>query len=125
MTHKKEMAVAALIRAPTIDAAAQAAGVGYSTLRRWLKEDQEFREAYQAALEALLSDAAAQAKRSLSPALEALREIVEDRNAPAAARVQAARSVVDAALKLTEAVDIRERVAALEAAFDEVESWRG
>lgn len=119
MTRKKQMAVAALIRAPTIDAAAQAAGVGYSTLRRWLKEDQEFREAYQTALEELLSDAATQAKQGLSPALEALREIAEDQDSPAAARVQAARSIIDGALKLTEAAEIVKRLEALEQSLED------
>lgn len=72
----------------------------------------------------LLTDAATQAKQALAPALSALREIVEDQEGPAAARVQAARSVVDAALKLAEITEVMRRVADLEAAMKEAESWR-
>ena len=106
MTGRKEKAVAALIRAPTQATAAKEAGVGVSTLRRWLREDEEFQTAYQVALSGLIDDAATQAKRALSPALSTLREIVEDSEQPASARIQASRSLLEYGLRLTEINDI-------------------
>lgn len=103
-----------MIRAPTIEAAAETAGVGHSTLRRWMREDVEFKIAYRAAFDELLQDASAQAKQSLSPALKALGEIVEDEGQPATARISAARSILEYGLKLTETVDILARLDALE-----------
>lgn len=114
MTDKQKKALAALLTASTVNAAAQTAEVGYSTLRRWLKEDDAFRRAYQEALAALLEDAAVQAKMSLSPALSTLREIVEDQSSAVPVRVQAARALLDYGLKLTEIMDVLERLEALE-----------
>ncbi|MBQ3277490.1 MAG: hypothetical protein IJH47_10675 [Oscillospiraceae bacterium] len=114
MTTNQKRALAALIRSPTIEAAAQDAGVGYSTLRRWIKEDAEFQQAYQEELAGLVADAAAQAKQSLSPALSTLREILEDQTLPGAVRVSAARALLDYGLKLTEIADIIPRLEALE-----------
>lgn len=114
MTERQQRALAALIRSPTIEAAATAAGIGYTTLRRWLKEDDAFRSAYQAELTGLVEAAAAQAKQSLAPALSTLREIVEDPEVGAAARISAARALLDYGLKLTEIADIIPRLEALE-----------
>lgn len=114
ITGRQERALAALIAAPTIEAAATAAAVGYTTLRRWLKDDLEFRRAYEGRLTELVADAAKQAKLALAPALATLQEIAADKEGPAAVRVQAARSLLDAALKLTEISDIVTRLEALE-----------
>lgn len=114
MTSRQKRALAALLQYPTVTAAAKAAGVSYSGLRGWLKNDDEFREAYQEELAGLISEAAAQAKQSISPALSTLQEITEDPSSPGAVRVSAAKTLLDAALKLTEITDIITRVEALE-----------
>ncbi len=120
MTSKQQKALAALIRFPTVEAAAAAAGVGYSTVRRWIKEDEQFRRGYQEELAELIADAAAQAKQNISPALSTLREIMEDNAFPVAARVSAARSLLDYGLRLTEIMDIIPRLEALENEMQEV-----
>lgn len=114
MTNRQQKALAALIRSPTVEVAAQEAGVGYSTLRRWIKEDANFRQAYQEELAGLISEAAGQARQSLAPALSALREITENPSSPGAVRVSAAKAILDAAMRLAEATDVLERVEALE-----------
>lgn len=114
MTAKKKRALAALLRFPTVTAAAEAAGVSYSSLRSWLKNDIEFRQAYQEELAGLISEAATQAKQSLAPAISTLTEIMQNKKWSAAARVSAARSLIDVSLKLTEITDIISRVEALE-----------
>ena len=116
MTGKQEKALAALIRAPTRAKAAEAAGVGVSTLRRWMREDANFRAAYKEALAELLEDASAQAKQNLTRALDVLAEIMES-GENAQVRISAARSALEYSLKLTAAVDIVSRLDALEKAL--------
>ena len=121
MKGRKEKALAALIRAPTRAAAAKEAGVGASTLRRWMREDADFREAYQTALSELLEDASAQSKRNLSRALDVLAEIMEN-GENSQVRISAARSALEYSLKLTEAVDVQQRLDAVEKMIAEAET---
>ena len=96
--------------------AAQKAGIGLTTLKRYLDEP-EFQTAYQKAVTKLLEEASVQAKQGLSPALSCLREIVEDRKTAATARIQAARSLLEYGLRLTETVDVMKQL-------NELEQWR-
>jgi transposase len=122
LTVRQKKALAALLRSPTKAAAAEATGVGVSTIRRWLKEDREFRTAYREALEELLEDASAQAKRNLSRALDVLAEIMVDESESAQARITAARSTLEYTLKLTDIVDIAARMDELENTLREIEN---
>lgn len=105
LTHKQTKALAALLTQPTKEKAASAAGIGLTTLKRYIA-DPEFQAEYQKAVSEMIEDASAQAKQSLSPALSCLREIVEDGDETATARIQAARSILEYGLRLTEIVDI-------------------
>lgn len=116
MTHKQTKALAALLTQPTKEKAASAAGIGLTTLKRYLA-DPEFQAEYQKAVSEMIEDAAAQAKQSLSPALSCLREIVEDGDETATARIQAARSILEYGLRLTEIADILKQL-------QELERWR-
>ena len=116
MTNKQTKALAALLTQPTQAAAAAAAGIGLTTLKRYLA-DPEFQAEYQTALSGMLEDAAAQAKRCLNPALSCLREIVEDGGETATARIQAARSLLEYGLRLTEIIDVLRQI-------NELEKWR-
>ncbi len=92
------------------------AGIGESTLRGYLQED-EFQARYREAFGDLIQDAARQAQKAIAPALSTLREIMEDRDEQAQARITAARSTLEYALKLTEQTDILEQLR-------ELEEWR-
>lgn len=116
MTHRQTQALAALLTQPTKEKAAQAAGIGLTTLKRYIANP-EFRSEYQRAVSEMIEDAAAQAKQSLNPALSCLREIVEDVDETATARIQAARSLLEYGLRLTEITDIMKQL-------DELEKWR-
>ena len=120
MTGKQQKALAALIRAPTRAIAAKEAGVGVSTLRRWMRED-DFRAAYKEALAELLEDASAQSKRNLSRALDVLADVMEN-GENSQVRITAARSTLEYALKLSEVVDVQQRLDALEKMLAEVEN---
>ena len=77
--------------------------------RQFLEEiyaDPEFQKEYKAAFSQLVTDATRQAQKSLSPALSALREIVEDDEESAGSRIAAARSLLEYGLRLTEFNDI-------------------
>lgn len=118
MTGRQQKAITELIRAPTVESAARAAGVGYSTVRRWLSSDPEFRSAYSAALAELLDDSVRDAKKAVGPAVGLLREVVEDRGRDDRLRIQAADRILTHAVKLIEQYDVLNRLNKLEQAID-------
>lgn len=85
-------------------------------MREYMK-DGEFMERYREAFGSLVQDATRQAQQAINPALSTLREIMEDKDEPAQARITAARSNLEYALKLTEQTDILEQLR-------ELEKWR-
>lgn len=123
MTPRKERALRSLLVCRTRAEAAQAAGIGESTLREYMK-DPEFTKRYEAAFADMVRDAAQQAKQTLSPALSTLREIMEDTDEPTQARITAARSILEYSLKLTEQTDILEQLRALERWKEETENGK-
>ena len=114
LTPKQNKALAALLTAPSKAAAAQAAGISSRTLRTYLA-DSEFQAEYKKAFSSMVEDAVRQSQQSLAPALATLREIVEDSNENAQARISAARSILEYSLRLTEQNDILGKLEALEA----------
>ena len=94
------------------------AGIGESTPRTYFA-DSEFVERYREAFGDLVQDATRQAQQAIAPALATQREIGEDKDEPAQARIQAARSALEYALRLSEQLDITERIQALENAIKE------
>lgn len=116
MTPRKEKALQALLVCRTRAEAAKAAGIGESTLREYMK-DAEFMERYKQAFGGMVADATRQAQQTLSPALSTLREIMEDREEQASARITAARSILEYAMKLCEQTDILDQLR-------ELERWR-
>ena len=108
----------ALLPNPTKDKAAAAAGISSRTLRGYLA-DPEFQAEYKKAFAGMVEDATRQAQQAIAPALSTLREIVEDRNENAQARISAAHSILEYSMKLTEQTDILTRLEELEEANDE------
>lgn len=119
MTTRQTKAIAALVSEPTKKAAAEKAGISESTLRSYLS-DPSFQAAYKEAFSDLMTDATRQAQRNLSPALSTLREIVEDGEQPATARISAARSLLEYGLKLSEYHDIAAKMQELEKIIKEM-----
>ena len=113
ITPRKEKALQALLVSRTRAEAAKAAGIGESTLREYMK-DPEFLDRYREAFGNLVQDATRQAQQAIAPALSCLREIVEDKEEAPQARIQAARSTLEYALRLSEQLDIAERIKYLE-----------
>lgn len=123
MTQRKEKALQALLVCRTRREAAAMAGIGESTLRGYLQED-EFQARYREAFGNLIQDATRQAQQAIAPALSTLREIMEDKGEQSQARITAARSTLEYALKLTEQADILEQLRELEKWREETEDGK-
>ena len=117
MTPRQQKALAALLTSPSKAAAAKAAGIAPRTLRDYLA-DPEFQAAYRDAFGNMVEDATRQAQQAISPSLSTLREIVEDREEDAQARISAARAILSHGIKLTETTDILNRLQELETAME-------
>lgn len=113
LSPKKAKALQALLTQPTKAAAAEAAGISPRTLRDYLS-DQDFQTEYKKAFGELVADATRQAQQSLSPAITALRDIVEDPNEASSARIAAARCLLEYGLRMTEITDILSELEAVE-----------
>lgn len=105
MTNKRNKALQGLLLCPTKREAAIYAGISESSLRRFLAEP-EFQSELRKAFAAMVDDAASDLKRTLSPAVAALREIVQDEEQSASARISAARSLLEYSLRYSEFADI-------------------
>jgi AcrR family transcriptional regulator len=112
---RQEAALLALLNNPTVRDAAKAAKLSEATVWRYLRDD-AFRTRYQAARRNLLSQTSLRLQSDASHAAKVLRDIADDKTAPASARVSAARAILDSAIKAVEVEDLLPRLQALEAA---------
>jgi hypothetical protein len=118
LTGKQERALLALLSQPTIQAAAEAARISERTLFGWLKE-KAFADAYRAARALAVSQAISRLQQVSSQAVDTLEGVMKDIETPAPAKVTAAKTVLEMALKGTEMAELQWRLAALEAAVHE------
>ena len=113
ISRKQDTAIGALLSQATIPAAAESVGIGEATLRRWLK-DRDFLAAYRAARREAASQAVGHLQGACSVSVVALTDISQGVNCPASARVSAAKTVLELALKGIELEDLAVRVEELE-----------
>lgn len=113
MSPNKSRALAALLTHPTKQEAAKAAGISDKTLRNYLS-DPEFQQEYKKAFAGLVEDATRSAQRALTPAINTLRQIVEDAEETSTSRIAAARTLLEYGLRFTEFNDILSEVEATE-----------
>lgn len=114
LSRKQEALISALLTAPTLAAAAHTAGIGEVTAWRWLK-DTGFQASYREARRAVVQQAIVQVQRATGEAVETLRAVMQDANAPASAKVSAAKTILETAVKAVELEDLEARLAVLEA----------
>ena len=110
---KMELAVEALLTEPTIEAAAARAKIGLRTLHRWM-ETPEFDALYRHSKRKIINFAISRLQQATGEAVQVLRDIMNDTDNPASARVTAARTVIEQALRAVELEELVERVEALE-----------
>lgn len=111
---KQQEAIAALLTEPTLKAAAEKCGLGEKTLRRWLKQDSAFAEAYGDARAELVRGATGKLRRAMTKAVEVLEKVSDDQKAAAAARVTAASKILELGLRAVQVEDLAARLAKLE-----------
>ena len=111
--RKREEAVAALLTHRNVEDAARAAGVGVSTLLRWMKEP-EFEAAYREARRAAFGQSVARLQQASSAAVSTLLKVMVDPASPPSTKVRAADSVLDHAAKAIEIEDLDARLTDLE-----------
>lgn len=114
LTPTQEKVLAALLTSRTIEGAAKSAGIGEATLLRWLKKP-EFATAYREARREVVTHSIMTLQKATAEAVETLRSVTTDTEAPAAARVSSAKVILDMSLKAVELEDLMARVEALEA----------
>ena len=112
-SRKKELAIAALLREPTISAAAKSIAVGESTLWRWLQRS-DFKEDYRRARHEVVGHAVAQLQSATSEAVNTIFKIMTDSKVRANIRLGAAKSIMELALKSIETEEFEMRFTELE-----------
>lgn len=111
---KQERAIAALLTEPMIKTAAETAGVGLRTLTRWLAEP-GFKRAFREARKVAFTQAIALTQRYTPLAVHTLAKVMNDSNAPYAAKVSAAAAILRFGRESIELDDLAHRVEVLEA----------
>ena len=112
---KRQLAIIALLSEPTLEGAARKAGISDTTLYRLLK-DSSFVAEYREARREALGQAVAQLQANGSKAGKALVEIIENKKAPAMARVRAIEVLFEYSLRSLELDDLGARLEKLEKA---------
>lgn len=118
LTPKQQRAIAALLTARDVADAAQAAGVGYRTLRGWLKQPAFVAELDEAQRQALSATIRRLTSLSMG-ATVVLARVMADNEATPAARIRAADIVLSRLMSLKELIDVEQRLAAVEATLAE------
>jgi len=109
LTPKQERALVALLDCGEIQAASARAGVSDVTLWRWLQQP-AFQTRYRAARRQLVETAIAQLQSDCTTAARVLREVAEDREAPASSRVAAAKAIIEQSISAVQLTDLQAEV---------------
>lgn len=107
--ENKEKVITALLQTPTNKAAAARLGISERALYNF-KSTPKFKEAYRAAVREILENATRLAQSAMPSCLIILRNIAGDPEENAQTRTQAARLVIEYGIRLTETMDIVERL---------------
>jgi hypothetical protein len=113
LSDKQRRAIAALLSEPTIRQAAESSKVSEATLYRWMADSQfaaALREARGRAFESMLNSLQAASGK----AMETLNNVMDDEEASAAARVTAARTILEMSLRARDLIEVENRLRALE-----------
>src|SRR5262245_5082366 len=115
LSRKQDQIITALVSCASIAEAAGQCGLAEVTVRRWLKQD-AFQQAYRDARQQVVQQAIVQVQQATGEAVATLRQVMQAAEAPASAKVSAAKTILETAVKAVELEDLEARIAALEAA---------
>ncbi len=113
LPEKQEAALLSLLSHKTLKESALAAGISMPTLWRYLR-DPVFSLRYREARRELVECAMVRLQNDAEHAAKVLRDVADDKQAPASARVTAARTIIELSVKSVELGDLQHRLAALE-----------
>ena len=116
LTARQERAILALVAFPTLAKAAQQAGVGERTLRRWLATP-AFVKRYQQARACLMDRVLAGLQAGCHEGVIVLRGILQKAAATDTSKISAARTLLERCFIAQEAIQLDARVAKIEEAF--------
>ena len=116
MERKKEKVIACLIAQPSITLAAQEAGISQSTMYRWLN-DEEFQMAYRKAKKEIVGHALTQVQKAVTKAVDTLLDVMGN-GVVESAKVSAAKTILELAIKAVEIEELEERLTILERRMD-------
>jgi hypothetical protein len=119
LSKKQERALAALVSQPTMALASAQAGVGTTTLYRWLAEYELFKSEYLRLRREIVNNATHQIQKSMNNAVNATLSLLNDPEVPASVRLSAARTILEFGYKALEMESVEERLAALERVVSE------
>jgi transposase len=95
LTTSQLTVIAALLSGESQVEAGARGGVARTTVSRWLNEHHAFKDAYKEGLDALQAEVTDRATILANEALDVVRAILNDMNAPANVRLQAAKVLLD------------------------------
>jgi len=122
LSSKQKAAITALLEGQTQTAAGASAGVARQTVQRWLNEP-AFSAALREGSDGAIRAASARLAATAEHAVSAILATIHTPTTPgAAARLKAADSLLNHALKLREHVELVERLAALETKLNEIQN---
>ena len=113
LTRKQTKAIIALLDHRTVGEAAEAVGVGQSTLFRWM-QDEKFQRYFRDAKKRVVDQSISRIQQVSGQAVETLRKIMTDDNMPASSRVACAKTILDMSIKAIELENLEVRVKSLE-----------
>lgn len=110
---KQELALRAVISHPTLKEAALAAGISETTLWRYM-QDESFSRRLREARRDAVNHAIIRLQRASSDAVTVLHDLMMKTDAPASARITAARTVLDYSIRAIEIDELKGRIDQLE-----------
>lgn len=116
---KQEKIIMALLTEPTKRGACKKAGISETMLYHNYLKNPEFVEAYNMAVADFLESATRELQGAMLTSAKVLREIVTDTNEKTPDRIASARIILDYGLRMTEQMDILQRLERLEGGENE------
>jgi hypothetical protein len=114
LTDKQERAINCLLSEPTAKKAAARARISETTLYRWLNDDPLFAAALKQARNRVLETTLSGLQAASGQAVETLIDVMRSATESPAARVSAARTILEFTLRANDAIETEKRLRALE-----------
>lgn len=116
LSPQQTAVLALLVTGTPVERAAKHIGVGERTVWRWLSDRELFRQELRSRQREVVEAATRKLSAAASSAVDALKTVMMDEQAPYSARVSAAKAVLDTTYRAFELAEVAQRLEALESA---------